>query len=129
MIVAKVRGKLTASNGLLAPKLLRSLGIAYREEPGLGFWDANRANLPALYSDLLKSTKEHIKALHPDNGGNGHDFDDFLKTFRTVKRLFARNGLYNSPEQQLVLLEYARRSAIVLPHGLVGKRSNRKGRA
>jgi hypothetical protein len=81
--------------------LLDSLGIPYRQMAGQDFWQANKEHLAVLYRELQSEARDRIRELHPDNGGDGHAFGDFVSTYKKVLRQFVRYGAMNVVRSQV----------------------------
>jgi hypothetical protein len=94
--VAKTRFRYTSKVVRVGP-FLRSLGVKFK--PGRDFWTVNRHLLPAIYAAMQDAARDKMRELHPDRGGDGHEFDCFLAVYRGVKKAFLRAGLGASEDQ------------------------------
>jgi hypothetical protein len=81
--------------------LLDSLGIRYRQMAGQDFWQANKEHLAVLYHELQVEARNRIRELHPDNGGDGYAFSDFVSTYKKVLRQFVRYGATSLLQSQI----------------------------
>jgi hypothetical protein len=88
--VAKTRFRYTSKVVRVGP-FLRSLGVQFK--PGRPFWSVNRHLLPTIYAAMLNAARSKMRELHPDRGGDGHEFGNFLVSCRAVKKAFFRAGL------------------------------------
>jgi hypothetical protein len=70
-----------------APWFLNKLDVPYRG--GGDFWKNNRHHLRALYDAMKDAARERMAELHPDRGGNGHEFAGFIADYRAAQKSFA----------------------------------------
>jgi hypothetical protein len=73
--------------------LLESLGIEFKYIKGKSFWEANLDRLEYIYDDFCKRSRSVLVELHPDKGGDGHEFGKFAKLIAQVKKLFWKKGI------------------------------------
>lgn len=76
---------------------LDALGVSYRK--GGSFWEKNRGILGDIYSEMIDGARERYRELHPDYGGDGAQFGEFIKDLEYAKKQFARNGgIFSKPQ-------------------------------
>jgi hypothetical protein len=75
---------------IAVPAFIAALGIEFRKVAGQSFWDSNRFILPDLYRQMLDESRDKLRELHPDTGGDGKEFDDFIQSLSQAKKAFAR---------------------------------------
>jgi hypothetical protein len=83
--------------------LLNYLGIEFHPSSRMKeetFWDSNRFILKEIYREFIYESKLKIRELHPDKGGDGHEFGEFIKAIKKYKWKFAQE-LHISPGEEL----------------------------
>src|SRR5882724_4622158 len=72
---------------------LKSLEVNFKYIKGQTFWQANEAELEYIYYDFCKASRNVLVELHPDRGGDGHEFGEFAKLIGNVKKSFWKKGI------------------------------------
>lgn len=89
---ALVRSRWKFRETKLAPAFLEQLGIEFRRVPDQDFWKANKHLLSSIYEEMQVESRNRMRELHPDTGGDGHEFGKFVSCYRKIKRDFQRYG-------------------------------------
>lgn len=77
-------------NGSIS-SVFKALGIPFKSSGS--FWLSNEAELEYLYHDFCTESRKVLSSLHPDRGGDGHEFGEFAKIVAAVKKAFWRKGI------------------------------------
>jgi hypothetical protein len=68
---------------------LRNLEVPYRE--GEDFWRDNQHQLRELYEAMQDAARERMMEMHPDRGGDGREFAQFITDYRSAQKSFSRH--------------------------------------